>query len=165
MEHTRQDFYEFQVKFTPVHAHYKTAEEKTRCWWCWTPWSSFKDRMMTWRDFTKKDAKWRNECLIACMCVFDRERCVCVYCFVPSKWIGVYSCLLYCCSHEKKSIVQEDQKCLQIHGKETFISTRGIVKLVRAVHCSSWQKIISFLICTTSFVRSIVGTFLLPVSL
>lgn len=92
------------------------------------------------------------------MCVWQRYVSVCVYCFVQSKWIGVYSCLFFY-SHKffLKKYCLGDQECLQSCGKETFISTQRILKLVRAVHCSSWQKKIPFLIHVTTFVRSIVG--------
>lgn len=134
---------------------FKTAEEKTRCWLCWKPWSSFKETMMTWKDlpdFTKKQnktkTKWRKEHLIVCMCVWQREMHVSVYSFAGSKWIGVHSCLLFCCSHEKKVLFRKIKSVFKATERKLLSQHRGFE--VRAVHCTSQQRRSSSLICSTT---------------
>lgn len=105
---------------------HKTAEEKTSCWLCCKHWSNFKGILITWKDlpdFTKTKSEEKSTSLS--LCVFDRERCMCVF---TALWrpngllcIPTYFSVL----KTKKGAVQEDQTYVQSYRKETFILTQG----------------------------------------
>lgn len=73
-----------------------------------------------------KKTKWSKERLIFCMCVWHREMYESVYCFAV---MDLDFCAFLSASLlflRKNSTVQEDQKCLKSHRRETLISAQGV---------------------------------------
>lgn len=135
---------------------FKTSSEKTRPWLCWKPWSSFKETMMLGKllQTSQKQRQGAKKSPSLSVCVLQREICVCDYCFVGSKWIVVYLCLLFC-SYYEKSTVREDQKCLQRTRKGNFYLDTVLLQVSLCCTLQFMTKTFFTFTCLIPFVSSI----------